>query len=134
METKREKFTRLHGSRLPKALKAIDLLANLAKSSDYEYTAEEAGALVKNLRGRVEHLAHIFGQNSNHNKPDRFDVGYVLACCNVTNLHGLPDVAADILAEGMAEMDDIKNWGLSEYDMNALTAMQEARPALFRKE
>ncbi len=66
METKREKFTRLRGVRLPKALKAIDLLANLAKSSDYEYTAEEAEALVKNLRGRVEHLAHMFGQNGDH--------------------------------------------------------------------
>lgn len=134
METNREKFTRLHNSRLPKALRAIDLLANLAKPSSYEYTAEEAQALVKNLRGRVEHLAHLFGQNSDLNKPNKFDVGYALACCNLVNLHDLLEIAANMLIEGGVEVANIKTLGLSEYDMNALTAMEDACPVLFKKE
>mgnify|MGYP006945864989 CR=1 FL=1 len=60
-----------------------------------------------------------------------FDQGYVIACCNIVNLHNDDCVAADVFIEGSATMKDALSWGLTEYDLRALKQMREARPRNF---
>lgn len=53
--------------------------------------------------------------------------GYLLACCNLANLHDRPCLASDILAEaGMTEAD-IAEMDLCEYDIKALESIRTAR-------
>lgn len=51
---------------------------------------------------------------------DNFNVGYVLACANIVNLHNDPVIAANVLGELGVSWTDIKRMGLSDYDMAAL--------------
>lgn len=60
-ETKRDKFIRMSEARLPKAVKAVDLLANLGRTRDYEYKPSEARDLIDNLYDAVERVADAFG-------------------------------------------------------------------------
>lgn len=49
-----------------------------------------------------------------------FNAGYVLACCNLQNLHDEPTIAADVLREIGISRSQVRDMGLSEYDMSAL--------------
>ena len=60
MESKHQKFERMRDARLPKAVKAIELLGNLA-SRDYERSADEVRALLDQLYDAVEGVADEFG-------------------------------------------------------------------------
>jgi hypothetical protein len=60
METKNEKFQRIRDQRLPKALKAIELLGNLA-SHNYESTPEEQEAMIEQVLHQVDLVALEFG-------------------------------------------------------------------------
>jgi hypothetical protein len=58
---------------------------------------------------------------------DGFNSGYMLACCNLTNMHDQPGLASDVLAEaGMTEAD-VAAMGLSEYDRRALAEIRKGR-------
>ena len=59
-DTKAGKFQRMLDIRLPKAIKAIELLGNLS-SRDYEYTDEQRDALFQQLDDAVDGIAKRFG-------------------------------------------------------------------------
>ena len=73
---------------------------------------EEAAAEIEKLR-----------QNS-------FSNGYLLACCNLVNLHDRPELANDVLGEAGITQAEVKAMDLSEYDARALAKIREARPNL----
>jgi hypothetical protein len=60
-ETKREKFQRMLGVRLPKAVKSIELLQNLSRKSDYEYSTTERREMLDALYDAVDEVADAFG-------------------------------------------------------------------------
>lgn len=60
METKSQKFQRLKDARLPKAVKAIELLENL-NGSAYEYTDQEAKDMVAELEAAILSVKEAFG-------------------------------------------------------------------------
>ncbi len=47
METKREKFLRLANSRTNKVIDTIDLISNLANTSNYEYSKKDVEKIFK---------------------------------------------------------------------------------------
>jgi len=53
-----------------------------------------------------------------------FKAGYLLACCNVVNLHNEETIAADVLAEGGITEADVRKMDLSDYDKAALRKMR----------
>jgi len=61
------------------------------------------------------------------NEIDRFNIGYVIACANLVNLHDEPGLAADVMAELGVSWADIKRMGLTEYDMKALRKIKGER-------
>jgi len=56
-----------------------------------------------------------------------FNNGYLLACCNLANMHDRPCLAADVLAEAGITEADVKAMDLSEYDAGALEKIRNAR-------
>lgn len=67
-ETKREKFIRLAESRMDNTLKNIELLSNLANTSNYEYTQADIDKMIKALKSAVSDLEKSFSHSSNTNK------------------------------------------------------------------
>lgn len=64
-----------------------------------------------------------------HSKRENFNAGYLLACCNIVNLHNEEGIAADILNELGITEDEVKALDLAEYDAKALAVIREARSA-----
>ena len=60
-------------------------------------------------------------------KKQAFNQGYLIACCNVANMHNEPSIACDVLAECDLTEDDIKVADLSEYDATALSEIRRSR-------
>jgi hypothetical protein len=60
-------------------------------------------------------------------KRQNFNAGYLIACCNLFNMHNEEGMAADILAEATITEEDVKALGLSEYDAAALVEIRKAR-------
>lgn len=60
-------------------------------------------------------------------KVNEFNVGYLIACCNIANLHNQPDIAADVLAEASISEKEVKAMDLSEYDSQALEEIRRCR-------
>lgn len=60
-DEKREDFARMLEGRLPKAVKAVELLANLARKSDYAWTPAELQAMLDQLDDAVDMVATAFG-------------------------------------------------------------------------
>jgi hypothetical protein len=58
-----------------------------------------------------------------------FKTGYLIACCNVVNLHDQPGIAYDVLAEAGITTADVKAMDLSEYDAKALRIIRKERPS-----
>jgi hypothetical protein len=54
--------------------------------------------------------------------------GYLIACCNLANMHDRPSLAADVLAEAGITEAEAEAMGLSEYDARALAEIRKARP------
>ena len=67
-ETKREKFVRLAESRMDNTLKNIELLSNLANTSNYEYTQADIDKMIKALKSAISDLEKSFSHSSNTNK------------------------------------------------------------------
>lgn len=53
--------------------------------------------------------------------------GYLIACCNLTNLHDRPELANDVLAEAGITKAEVKRMKLSDYDKRALREIRKAR-------
>lgn len=60
-------------------------------------------------------------------KIHEFNSGYVIACCNTSNLHNEPTIACDVLAELDISEDDIQRMDLAEYDATALAEIRKQR-------
>lgn len=59
-ETKAERFTRLGQKRVPRALKAIATVRNLASRTSYEYTPEQSKKIVDALTAELSALRQAF--------------------------------------------------------------------------
>ena len=60
MNPKRENFVRLAESRVSKAIKSIQVIGNLANRSNYEYSEEDAKAIVNALQKELSDLQAKF--------------------------------------------------------------------------
>lgn len=60
LESKADRFRRLANRRVPRALKTIQHVANLASRQSYEYTPEQAGKLVGAMKAAVAELERRF--------------------------------------------------------------------------
>lgn len=56
-----------------------------------------------------------------------FNAGYVIACCNIYNLHGDACMASDVLIEAGITKSQVAAMDLSEYDTRALKEIRKAR-------
>lgn len=56
-----------------------------------------------------------------------FNIGYVIACCNIQNLHDEPTIAWDALAELGIKQSAIDAMELSEYDSAAMSEILASR-------
>lgn len=59
-ETKSQRFIRLANLRVPKLIKGIRNVGNLAATSQYEYTPEQAGKMIALLKSEVDAIAKRF--------------------------------------------------------------------------
>ena len=57
-----------------------------------------------------------------------FNRGYLIACCNLANLHNEPCIASDVFLEAGINAAEVKAMDLTEYDMRALREIRKARP------
>ncbi|WP_413678121.1 hypothetical protein [Prochlorococcus sp. MIT 0916] len=55
-----EHFIELANKRVPKALKALDLVGNLANKSNYTYTEEQVNQIQKVLKAKVVEICKKF--------------------------------------------------------------------------
>lgn len=62
-ETRAEAFSRLANARLPKTVKRLRQLGNLA-SGNYDYTPEQASTLIGVLRSEIDKLEAKFNKAS----------------------------------------------------------------------
>ena len=53
-------FVELANKRVPKALKALDLVGNLANKSNYTYTEEQVNQIKKVLKAKVAEICKKF--------------------------------------------------------------------------
>ncbi|ANA12888.1 hypothetical protein [Acetobacter oryzifermentans] len=56
-----------------------------------------------------------------------FGNGYLIACCNIHNMHNEPSIAADILSQADITISEVMAMDLSEYDASALEEIRAAR-------
>lgn len=56
-----------------------------------------------------------------------FNRGYLIACCNLANLHNEPCIASDVLLQAGISAAELGAMGLTEYDMKALREIRKAR-------
>ena len=62
-----EHFIELANKRVPKALKYLDLIGNLANKSNYSYTEEQSLQIKKALKDKVNEICRKFDSSSNNN-------------------------------------------------------------------
>ena len=60
-DEKREAFQRMLAGRLPKAVKAVELLANLSRRQDYEWLPAELQGMLDQLDDAVDMVSEAFG-------------------------------------------------------------------------
>lgn len=59
-DIKEEAFIRISSSRLPKAVKSIELLGNLSNRGNYRYSDDQAKGLIRELEEAIDSLAKSF--------------------------------------------------------------------------
>ena len=69
LETKNnsDHFIDLANKRVPKALKYLDLVGNLANRSNYSYSEEQAKLIKKALKDKVTEICKKFDQEQTNN-------------------------------------------------------------------
>jgi hypothetical protein len=68
-ETNAEKFVELANRRVPKALKALELVGNLANTSNYSYTDEQTAKISKALKDKVSEVCAKFSSQRGASSP-----------------------------------------------------------------
>lgn len=61
-----EHFIELANKRVPKALKYLDLIGNLANKSNYSYTEQQSKQIKKALRDKVNEICRKFDSSTNN--------------------------------------------------------------------
>ena len=59
-----EHFIELANKRVPKALKALDLVGNLSNKSNYTYSIEQANLIKKALKNKVNEICKMFASKN----------------------------------------------------------------------
>ena len=63
-----EHFIELANKRVPKALKALELVGNLGNKSNYTYSKSQSDQIKKALREKMNEVFNKFDNNSNEEK------------------------------------------------------------------
>tara|TARA_Y100000746_G_C15417053_1_gene412707 strand:- start:107 stop:346 length:240 start_codon:yes stop_codon:yes gene_type:complete len=63
-----EHFIELANKRVPKALKALELVGNLGNKSNYTYSKSQSDQIKKALREKMNEVFKKFDSNSNEEK------------------------------------------------------------------
>ncbi|WP_415279263.1 hypothetical protein [Brucella sp. BZ] len=79
------------------------------------------------LRFEAEKRAEVIEAKYADAEKSAFEHGYVLACCNIINLHDEPTIAHDTLSELGVTRAAVKAMNLSEYDLKALRKIERDR-------
>ena len=107
---KAEAFQRISASRVPKAIKSIQLLENLA-GSNYHYSAQEALDLVGEIRSAADGLAVAFKLNGSKQQEQPAQAPPIALEDNPGNLEQLDPRARNWVAWAL---DKIKHGDRSE--------------------
>lgn len=79
------------------------------------------------LRFEAEKRAEVIEAKFGAAEKTAFEHGYVLACCNIVNLHDEPTIAHCTLSELGITREAVKDMNLSEYDLKALRKIERDR-------
>ena len=132
-DEKREAFDRMLEGRLPKAVKAIELLSNLSRKGDYAWTNAQLQSMIDQLDDAVDGVMKAFGVETTADEPkseavapapfpepratvsvsaavDGFDKTRIkkayLRIASGDRVHGMRDLRGVILGWGSHLMDD----------------------------
>ncbi len=101
--------------------------------SDYEKRAREIALEIEKVvhgfgyPSRIETATAAIAAALKEAETYGFKAGYLIACCNLVNLHDQPSIACDVLAEAGLSEADVDAMDLSEYDLRALKEIREGR-------
>ncbi|OUJ10149.1 hypothetical protein [Acetobacter okinawensis] len=109
---------------------AIGVMAQIFEVSDRRTKSfneplvrhSDAQAQIAALEAEVVHLR----EDMDASKRKNFNAGYLIACCNIYNLHNEEGIAADILREAGITEAEVKALDLNEYDAEALAVIRGA--------
>ena len=73
MTSNSDHFVQLANKRVPKALKALDLVGNLSNKSNYSYSETQAKAIQKALRAKVQEVCKKFDASNESFQPFKLD-------------------------------------------------------------
>ena len=73
MPSNSDHFVELANKRVPKALKALDLVGNLSNKSNYSYSESQAKAIQKALRAKVQEVCKRFDASKDSFQPFKID-------------------------------------------------------------
>jgi len=113
-------------------LRAELAAANRREASMKASNREEAKALqeLQSARRQIEgmraDISRLENEKVAHGKAE-LARGYLIACCNVANLHNMHDVASDVLIEMPITQTEVNAMDLSDYDAKALAEIRAAR-------
>ena len=83
----------------------------------------------------AEALTYLFQTNTNNIASKEFNRGYVIAVCNIVNLHGETTIAEDVLQQLNITESELIPMDLSEYDQAAIDNIKKnGRGCAFKSE
>lgn len=85
--------------------------------------ADEAEAAIAKCKDRIAELEAKLATESKRS----FNAGYLIACCNLCNMHNEESIAADLLSQVDITRSEVAAMDLSEYDSNALQIIRRSR-------
>ncbi|QTG12926.1 hypothetical protein G6M86_06575 [Agrobacterium tumefaciens] len=105
----------------------IDLRGHGKWPADFSLADQSIGR--QNIRAALEAALSIQAQDAPGREKAKavFEHGYVIACCNLVHLHDEPGLAFDTLSELGVTKEAVTAMGLTDYDMEALRQIEEAR-------
>lgn len=112
-------ITRDFKNRAETAEREVEQCKTLLEDRDAVHVAMLRGDIAKPT---IEQICHVYAgtlQAKSDGKAE-FNIGYVIACCNLINLHGADIAAVDTLKQLGITRTEIDAMDLSEYDLSAL--------------
>ena len=103
--------------------RAPDVSSGISVTSEPLVRQSDARAKLAEKDAEIARLE----ESIQHSKRQQFNAGYLLACCNISNMHNAESIASDVLNELGITEDEVKALDLSEYDAKALNKIRKAR-------